>query len=136
MIAARNFSTGMTAPALNRPAMHGQASTWSGTLPLAVWCRPSAFLILRESGNPGAASAPIRCNRPGAPPESRISRAVGAIMMQGCFVAARLVLMSARRLLRLGLVRPDAIATALRWSSGLTATGMRFWRHGRLRPRA
>jgi hypothetical protein len=135
MIAARSFSTKMTAPALNRPAMHGHASTWSHALPLAVWCRPSTFLMLRESGNPGAGSAPPRSNRHGRSPESRISRAVRAIMMQGCFLAARLVLMSARRLLRLGLVRPDAIATALRWSSGLTAVGMRFWRDGRLRPR-
>jgi hypothetical protein len=104
-------------------------------LPLAVWCRPAAFLILRDREDPGAISTPTRSRRHGAAPESRISRVVQAILMQGCFLAARLVLMAARLLMQLGLVRPGDVATALRWSSGLAATGMRFWRRGRLRAR-
>jgi len=105
------------------------------TMSLAVWCRPAALLVLRGRDNRGAGSAPARSRPSGSRLTDHIRRMYRAIMMRGCFLAARLAIMAARLLLLMGLLTSEDAASVLRWSSRFIATGMLLWRQGRLRPR-
>ena len=135
MIAVRRLATAPILPDLSHPAANVQSAAWGPTLPLAVWCRPTALLILRGHEPPGTGSAPARSRPSGSRLAAHVRRAGRAIMMRGCFLAARLAIMAARLLLRVGLLTSEDAATVLRWSSRLIATGMLLWRQGRLRTR-
>jgi hypothetical protein len=92
------------------------------TLPLAVWCRSSALLALRDHGAGGqiwrsGGHSPVRARR------ARTNFAAGA-----CLLAAGGVLRVAGLLLRARLLRPGGAALVLGWSSWLTSTALRLWR--------
>jgi hypothetical protein len=58
--AASRLSPGMTVSNPTRAAADVRRVAWSRTLPLAVWCRPAALLILRGQESPATVSAADR----------------------------------------------------------------------------
>jgi hypothetical protein len=112
-----------------------QSAALNPTIPLAVWCRPAALLILRGRECPGAGSAPARSRPPGSRLTDHIRLMCRAIMMRSCLLAARLAILAARLLLLMGLLTSENAASVLRWSSRLIATGMLLWRQGRAHAR-
>ena len=114
-----------------RSAPDAQSAAWNPTLPLAVWCRPTALLILRGHESPRTGSAPARSWPFGPILAGHVRRTGRAILMRGCFLTAKVAIVAARLLLGAGLLTSEDAATVLRWSSRLIATGMLLWRQGR-----
>ena len=128
MIAVRRLSTEPTFLDC-RIAATVQATIWRHTAPIAARCRAPTLQVPQAQKLVGLTWQSRQ------PPSRRIRRASRAVAIRVCFLGASCVLTAARLLLRTGLLRSGDIATALRWSSRLAATGMRLWRRGRLRSR-
>jgi hypothetical protein len=55
----QRLSTCPTIPEVTAEVAKARPASWPDTLPLAVWCRPSILLALREQAHSGAVSAMI-----------------------------------------------------------------------------
>ena len=130
MIAFSRLSTGPNfLPGRIRIAAVAQTASGSHTAPIATWCRAPMHKVPQERKPVGLTWQ----SRPPSP--NHVRRAGRAVAIRACFLGASFVLAAARLLLRMGLLRSGDAATALRWSSRLTATGMQLWRQRRLRER-
>jgi hypothetical protein len=127
MIAFRRLSTGPTFLD-RRIAATALATTWSHPAPIAAGCRVSALQV--QAQKLVGLTWQSRLS-----PSRRIRRVGRAVAIRACFLGASCVLAAARLGRRTGLLGSGDVATALRWSSRLVATGMRLWRRGRLRAR-
>lgn len=130
MIEFRRLSTGPTLSEVIRAAAEAQASAWNRMMPLAVWCRPATFLMLRQQEPSRPVSGLIHPSQVSSSPPRRTRRMGQASLVKGCFLAASLVLTTTRLLLRAALLSSEEAGRSLRWSSRLTRTGMRLWRKG------
>jgi hypothetical protein len=129
----QRLSSGPTLADLIRTDADNRAAAAGRALPLAVWCRHSTLLMV---GGYDYRPPDFAITLPSGPLlPGPVQRAWRAMAIRGCFVGASLVLITARLLLRTGLLRPGDTEPPLRWSSGLTRTGMGLWRRGRLRRR-
>jgi hypothetical protein len=129
MTAFRRFSTRPGLPDGTRGAEDDQAANWHRTVPIAAWSRTPTFLVLQGQERSGLS----RQSR--APSPGHVRRAGRTVAVRACFLGPKTVLAAAHLLLSAGLLRSGGAGKAQRWSSRLTATGMRLWRHGRLRTR-
>jgi hypothetical protein len=128
MIAFRRLSTGPTFLD-RRIAATALATTRSHPAPIAAGCRVSTLQV------PQAQKLVGLTWQSRLSPSRRIRRVGRAVAIRACFLGASCVLAAARLGRRTGLLGSGDVATALRWSSRLVATGMRLWRRGRLRAR-
>lgn len=130
MVFLQRISTCATIPELIREAAEARAAAWSRTAPLAMWCRPSALLVLRGQEGARPATLPVGRSRPAL--AHGLRRIAAAVAFRACLIGATLLLAATQLLLTAGLLTSGDVGRVLRWSSRLTETAMRLWRRRQL----